>query len=157
VSPDRDGANRAFDEAIAKFEEALSKIDAALAAQPSGEEAAHLNALEALADASPMMKRQNAFNAAMVHEIRHQRSMQRAVIELLRCQSALVAFLRTVKPYVDTRDFADVLRAISDDDLKRSDALLARDRRRELQLADVEAELKAIRARLDELRRTVAS
>jgi uncharacterized protein YjiS (DUF1127 family) len=157
VSPDRDGANRAFDEAIAKFEEALSKIDGALAAQPSGEDAAHLKALEALADASPMMKRQNAFNAAMVNEIRHQRSMQRAVLELVRCQSALVAFLRTVKPYVDTRDFADILRAISDDDLKRSDALLARDRRRELQLADIETELKAIRARLDELRRTVAS
>src|SRR4029077_19245892 len=81
VSPDRDGANRAFDEAIATFEEALSKIDAALAAPPSGEEAAHLNALEALADASPMMKRQNAFNAAMVNEIRHQRSFHRAVLE----------------------------------------------------------------------------
>jgi uncharacterized protein YjiS (DUF1127 family) len=157
VSPDRDGANRAFDEAIAKFEEALSRIDGALAAQPSGEDAAHLKALEALADASPMMKRQNAFNAAVVNEIRHQRSMQRAVLELVRCQSALVAFLRTVKPYVDTRDFADILRAISDDDLKRSDALLARDRRRELQLADIENELKGIRARLDELRRTVAS
>jgi len=157
VSPDRDGANRAFDEAIAKFEEALSKIDGVLAAPPSAEEAAHMTALEELADASPMMKRQNAFNAAMVNEIRHQRLLQRAVLELIRCQSALVAFLRTVKPYVDTRDFADVLRAISDDDLKRSDALLARDRRRELQLADVETELKAIRARLDDLRRTVAS
>jgi hypothetical protein len=157
VSPDRDGANRAFDEAIAKFEEALSKIDAALSAPPSGDEAAHMKALEALAGASPLMKRQNAFNAAIVNEIRHQRSMQRAVIELVKCQSALVAFLRTVKPYVDTRDFADILRAISDDDLKRSDALLARDRRRELQLADIENELKGIRARLDELRRTVAS
>ena len=157
MSPDRDGANRAFDEAIAKFEEALSKIDGVLAAPPSAEEAAHMTALEELADASPMMKRQNAFNAAMVNEIRHQRLLQRAVLELIRCQSALVAFLRTVKPYVDTRDFADVLRAISDDDLKRSDALLARDRRRELQLADVETELKAIRARLDDLRRTVAS
>lgn len=157
MSPDRDGANRAFDEAIAKFEEALSKIDGVLAAPPSAEEAAHMTALEELADASPMMKRQNAFNAAMVNEIRHQRLLQRAVLELIRCQSALVAFLRTVKPYVDTRDFADVLRAISDDDLKRSDALLARDRRRELQLADVETELKTIRARLDDLRRTVAS
>ena len=157
MSPDRDGANRAFDEAIAKFEEALSKIDGVLAAPPSADEAAHMTALEELADASPMMKRQNAFNAAMVNEIRHQRLLQRAVLELIRCQSALVAFLRTVKPYVDTRDFADVLRAISDDDLKRSDALLARDRRRELQLADVETELKAIRARLDDLRRTVAS
>ena len=151
MSPDRDGANRAFDEAIAKFEEALSKIDAALSAPPSGDEAAHMKALEALAGASPLMKRQNAFNAAMVNEIRHQRLLQRAVLELIRCQSALVAFLRTVKPYVDTRDFADILRAISDDDLKRSDALLARDRTRELQLAEIQKELTAIRARLDTL------
>ena len=157
MSPDRAGANRAFDEAMARFEEALSRIDAALGAQPSDEEAAHLNALEELADASPMMKRQNSFNAAMVNEIRHQRSLQRAIVELIRCQSALVAFLRTIKPYVETRDFADILRAISDDDLKRSDALLARDRRREVQLTEVETELKAIRARLDDLKRVVAS
>ena len=157
MSPDRAGATRAFDEAMARFESALTRIDAALSAAPPAEEAAHLGALEQLADASPMMKRQNAFNAAMVNEIRHQRSLQRAILELVRCQAALVDFLRTVKPYVDTRDFADVLRAISDDDLKRSDALLARDRRREIQLADIEGELKAIRARLDELRRTVAS
>ena len=157
MSTERASANRAFDEAIAKFEDALSKLDAALSAPPSGDEAAHLQALEDLADASPMMKRQNAFNAAVVKEIGHQRAFERAIVELLRCQAALIAFLRTIKPYVDTRDFADVLRAISDDDLKRSDALLARDRRRELQLADVEKELTAIRARLDELRRTVAS
>ena len=157
MSPDRDGANRAFDEAFAKFEEALSKIDAALAAPPSGEEAAHLKALDDLAAASTWGKRQNAFNAAMVDEIRHQRSLQRAVLELIRCQSALVAFLRTVKPYVETRDFADILRAISDEDLKRSDALLARDRRRELQLAEIQTELTAIRARLDELRRALAT
>ena len=157
MSPDRAGANRAFDEAMARFEEALARIDAALGAQPSGEEAAHMKALEDLADASPMMKRQNAFNAAMVNEVRHQRSLHRAIVELIRCQAALVDFLRTIKPYIETRDFADILRAISDDDLKRSDALLARDRSRELQLADVEKELSAIRTRLDELRRTVAS
>ena len=157
MSPDRAATNRAFDEAMARFEEALARIDAALGAQPSDEEAAHLKALDDLADASPMMKRQNAFNAAMVNEIRHQRSLQRAIVELIRCQSALVALLRTIKPYVETRDFADILRAISDDDLKRSDALLARDRRREVQLTDVDTELKAIRARLDELKRLVAS
>ena len=65
--------------------------------------------------------------------------------------------MRTIKPYVDTREFADVLRAIAEEDLKRADALLARDRRRELQLTDVEAELTAIRTRLDELQRTLAS
>jgi hypothetical protein len=154
VSTERAAASRAFEDAILKFESALTRIEAALTTPASGEEAAHLAALEELgADASPLFKRQQAFNTAVVGELRHQRAIQRAVVELIRCQAALVEFLRTIKPYVDTRDFADVLRAISDEDLKRSDALLARDRRRELQLTDITAELTAIRARLDELQR----
>ena len=157
MSADRDAATRAFDEAMTKFEDALSRIDAALAAPPSGEEAEHLKALTDLADASPMMKRQNAFNAAMVREIRHQRAFQHAVLELIRCQTSLAVLLRSIKPFVNTRNFADVIAAISDDNLKRSDALLARDLRREIQFGEIQAELTAIRARLDELRRAVAS
>ena len=158
MSAEPTAARRAFEDAILKFEAAIAKIETALAASPSGEEATHLAALEELAgDASPLLKRQRAFNIAIVTELKHQRAIQRAVIELIRCQASLVEFLRTIKPYVDTREFADVLRAISDDGLKRSDALLARDRRRELQLADIETELTAIRARLGELQRALAS
>ena len=157
MNAERAAASRAFEDAILRLEAALSKIETALSAPLAPEEAAHMAALEALEDASPLMKRQQAFNAAIVNEIRHQRAIQRAVIELIRCQTSLVEFLRTIKPYVDTRDFADVLRAISDEDLKRSDALLARDRRRELQLTDVQSELTTIRARLDELQRALAS
>jgi len=157
VSTDRAAATRAFDEAMTKFEEALSKLGAALGAQPSGEEAEHLKALTDLVDASPLLKRQNAFNAAIVREIAHQRAFQRAVLELIRCQTSLAVLLRSIKPFVNTRDFADVLDAISDDNLKRSDALLARDRRREIQLTEIQTELTAIHTRLDELRRAVAS
>ena len=158
MNAERVAARRAFENAIVKFEAALSKIDAALAAPPSGEEATHLAALAALAeDASPLLRRQRAFNIAVVNDLKHQRAIQRAVLELIRCQASLVEFLRTIQPYVDTRDFVDVLRAISDDDLKRSDALLARDRRREIQVADIETELTAIRARLGELQRALAS
>jgi len=156
VNTERAAASRAFEDAILRFESALSNIEAALSAPLSTEEAAHMAALEALEDASPLLKRQQTFNAAIVNEIRHQRAIQRAVVELVRCQTSLVEFLRTLKPYIDTRDFSDVLRAVSDEDLKRSDALLARDRRRELQLTDIEGELTAIRARLDELQRTLA-
>lgn len=154
---ERAAASRAFEDAILRFEAALAKIEAALAAAPAAEEAAHLATLDALADATPLLNRQRAFNRAIVNEVRHQRTIQRAVIELIRCQTSLVAFLRTIKPYVDTRDFVDVLRAISDEDLRRSDALLARDRRRALQVADIESELTAIRKRLDELQRALAS
>jgi hypothetical protein len=157
VNAARAAASRAFEDAILKFQAALANIETALSGPPSTEEAAHMAALEALEDASPLMKRQQAFNTAIVNEIRHQRAIQRAVIELIRCQTSLVEFLRTIKPYVDTRDFADVLSAISDEGLKRSDALLARDRRRELQLADIQGELTTIRARLDELQRALAS
>jgi len=156
VNTERAAASRAFEDAILRFEAALSNIEAALSAPLSTEEAAHMAALEALEDASPLLKRQQAFNAAIVNEIRHQRAIQRAVVELVRCQTSLVEFLRTIKPYIDTRDFADVLRAVSDEDLKRSDALLARDRRRELELTDIEGELTAIRTRLDELQRALA-
>jgi hypothetical protein len=158
VNAERAAASRAFENAILEFEAALAKIDAALNAPPAGDEAAHLSAIEQLAhDAAPLLRKQQHFNTVMINELKHQRSVQQAVLELIRCQSALVEFLRTIKPYIDTREFADVLRAIADEDLKRADALLARDRRRELQLADVEAELTAIRARLDELQRTLAS
>jgi hypothetical protein len=158
LNAERAQASRAFGDAIALFEAALAKIEAALSAPPSGEEAAHLTALGELAhDASPLLKKQQAFNTAVVNELKHQRAFQRAVVELIRCQTSLVAFLRTIKPYVDTRDFADVLRAISDEDLKRSDALLARDRRREIQLADIETELTAIRARIAELQRALTT
>ena len=158
MNPDRMAASRAFEDAILKFEAALANIEAVLRVAPSGEEAAYLADLENHAHkAAPLLRRQQSFNVAVVNELKHQRAIQRAVLELIRCQSALLGFLRTIKPYVDTREFADVLRAIAEEDLKRADALLARDRRRELQLADVETELTAIRSRLDELQRTLAS
>jgi hypothetical protein len=158
VNAERAAASRAFEEAIARLEAALAKIEAALTAPPPDDEAAHLASLEQRArGASLLLGRQRSFNAAVLNELKHQRTIQRAVIELIRSQAALVEFLRTIKPYVDTRDFADVLRAMAEEDLKRADALLTRDRRRELQLADIDAELTAIRTRLDELQRTLAS
>jgi len=158
VTQEREAAARAFEEAIAGLETALSKLDTALASPLDGEEAAHVAALERHAQAvSAFSGRQRSFNVAIVNELRQQRIFQRAIVELIRCQAALADFLRTIKPYVDTRDLADILRAISDDDLKRSDALLARDRRRETQVVEIQTELTAIRARLDELRRALTA
>ena len=158
MTHERDAAGTAFSDALARLEAALSKLDAALSSPLEGEEAAHLAALEHHAQAvSAFSGRQRSFNVAVVNELRQQRVFQRAIVELIRCQASLAEFLRTIKPYVDTRDLADILRAISDDDLKRSDALLARDRRREMQVADIQTELTAIRARLDELRRALTT
>src|SRR5205823_7088867 len=88
VNAERAAASRAFEDAILRFEAALSKIETALSGPPSAEDAAHIDALAALEDASPLMKRQQAFNRAIVNEIRHQRAHQRAVIELIRCQTS---------------------------------------------------------------------
>jgi hypothetical protein len=156
VTHEREAAASAFEDAIAGLETALGKLDAALASPLDGDEAAHVAALERHAQAvSGFSGRQRSFNTAVVNELRQQRIFQRAVAQLIRSQASLLAFLRTIKPYIDTRDLADILRAISDDDLKRSDALLARDRKRELELSAVQTELTEIRARLDELRRSL--
>jgi hypothetical protein len=154
TSVEREASARAFQDALNTLEAALTKIDAALSSAPSGEVGAHLAALEQHAQAAaPLSPRQRSFNAALVAELRQQRIVQAAVVELIRCQASLIAFLRTVKPYVDTRDFTDIVRAISDDDMKRSDALLARDRTREIQLDEIRTELASLRSRLDELQR----
>jgi len=47
--------------------------------------------------------------------------------------------------------------AVSNEVLKRSEALLARDRHREAQLGNLETELDDIRVRLDELRQALAA
>ena len=124
MNQERTAASRAFEDAILKFEAALAKIDAALTAAPSGEEATYLAALERHArGAAPLSPRQRSFNTTLVNELKHQRAIQRAVLELIRSQTALVEFVRTIKPYVASR-FADVS-AVAEEDLRRADALLA--------------------------------
>ena len=84
---------------------------------------------------------------------------------LARFQTLLIVFLQQITPYVDTRDrdVAGLLRglssaidAVSDELMKRSEAMLARDRRREIQLGGLETELAGIRARLAELQQALA-
>lgn len=128
----------------------------------------------------PLFEQQQAFNAAVVdhlnrnlpvqqaanHTIEHtSRVLGEQLAHLARFQSLLIIFLQQITPYVDTRDrdVAGLLRglsaainAVSDELMKRSEAMLARDRRREAQLDGLETELADIRARLDELQRALA-
>ena len=80
-------------------------------------------------------------------------------------QTLLIVFLQQITPYVDTRDrdVAGLLRglsggidAVSNELLKRSEALLARDHQHERRLSDMQTELQDIRARLAELQDRVA-
>ena len=126
---------------------------------------------------APLFEQQQAFNAAVVDHInrgvpvgRQTREsmattltvLQDTIAELVRFQSLLVVFLQQITPYVDTRDrdvagllrgLSGAINAVADEVLKRSEATLARDRRHELRVADVEARLLDLRNRLDELTR----
>ena len=79
------------------------------------------------------------------------------IAELIRFQSLLVNLLQQITPYVDTRDrdVAGLLRGLSgaingvaDEAMKRSEALLARERRHDMRIADLEAKVAALQEQL---------
>jgi hypothetical protein len=128
---------------------------------------------------APVLEQQQAFNSAVVDHLNRNAPVARdtrtaiastltllhdTLAELVRFQSLLVMYLQAITPYVDTRDrdVAGLLRGLSgaidsvaDEVLKRSEAMLARDRRHELRVGEVEAQLGALRVRIDELTRTL--
>ena len=128
---------------------------------------------------APVLEQQQAFNSAVVDHLNRNAPVARdtrtaiastltllhdMLAELVRFQSLLVMYLQQITPYVDTRDrdVAGLLRGLSgaidsvaDEVLKRSEAMLARDRRHELRVDEVEAQLAALRVRIDELTRTL--
>jgi len=124
---------------------------------------------------TPLFEQQQAFNSAVVDHINRNvqvgRETQAAIAstlavlrdttaELVRFQSLLVRFLQQITPYVDTRDrhvaghlrgLSGAINAVADELMKRSEALVARDRRREGEVSDLARRVDEMRARLDEL------
>jgi hypothetical protein len=124
---------------------------------------------------APLFEQQQAFNSAVVDHINRNVQVSRQTREsiastltvlrettadLIRFQSLLILFLQQITPYVDTRDrdVAGLLRGLSgainsvaDELMKRSDAMLTRDRRHEIRVSALEHELAALRSRLEEL------
>lgn len=129
---------------------------------------------------APLFEQQQAFNSAIVDHInRNAPALQEThdiveaivaaqrthIEELARFESVLVMFLQQITPYVDTRDrdVAGLLRglsgaidAVAGELLKRTEAMLARDRRHELQVAAVAEESKALRIQLAALEASVS-
>jgi uncharacterized membrane protein len=129
---------------------------------------------------APLFEQQQAFNSAVVDHLnrnvpvaRQTREsmattltvLQDTIAELVRFQSLLVVFLQQITPYVDTRDrdVAGLLRGlssaidgVSDELLKRSEALLARDRQHDQRIAEIQAQFDDVRARLAELQEHLA-
>ena len=128
---------------------------------------------------APLFEQQQAFNSAVVDHINRNLPAARqtgdsiaatmAVLrahmaDLARFESLLMVFLQQITPYVDTRDrdvagllrgLSGAINAVADELMKRSEALLARDARRETKLAALEQEIAALEARLDDLVRAL--
>ena len=124
---------------------------------------------------APLFEQQRAFNSAVVDHINRNVAVSRQTREsmattltvlrdttadLIRFQSLLVLFLQQITPYVDTRDrdvagllrgLSGAINAVADEVMKRSEAMLARDRRHEMRVSALEAELEALRGRLESL------
>lgn len=125
---------------------------------------------------APLVEQQRAFNSAVVDHVNRNVAFARGthealaaaltlqrdtLVELVRFQSLLVMFLQQITPYVDTRDrdVAGLLRglsgaidAVADEVLKRSEAALARDRREEMRVAELERRISALQEQVDDLR-----
>jgi hypothetical protein len=130
---------------------------------------------------APLFEQQEAFNGALVDHLNRNAPVQQAsaeaieagltilrehIAELARFQTLLIVFLQQITPYVDTRDrdVAGLLRglsggidAVSNELLKRSEALLARDHQHERRLSDVQTELQDMRARFAELQERIGA
>ena len=124
---------------------------------------------------APLFEQQEAFNGALVDHLNRNAPGQQAsgdaieagltvlrehIADLARFQTLLIVFLQQITPYVDTRDrdVAGLLRglsgaidAVSNEVLKRSEAMLAHDRQHERRLSDMETEMQDLRRRLAEL------
>jgi hypothetical protein len=121
---------------------------------------------------APLFEQQQAFNAAVVDHLNRNVPVARetresvastltvlrdTIAELVRFQSLLVVFLQQITPYVDTRDrdvagllrgLSGAINAVADEAMKRSEALLAHDRRRELRTADLDARVAALQEQM---------
>jgi hypothetical protein len=117
---------------------------------------------------APLFEQQQAFNSAVVDHINRNLVVDRQtreaiestlvvlrdqLTELVAFQSLLVMFLQRITPYVDTRDrdVAGLLRglsgsinAVADELMKRTEAMLARDRRYEMRMAGLDAALAGL-------------
>ena len=129
---------------------------------------------------APLFEQQQAFNSAVVDHINRNvrvgrethaaaattlRLLHDTIADLVRFQSVLVMYAQQITPYVDTRDrdvagllrgLSGAINAVADELMKRSEALLARDIRRDAQIAALEAQVAELRTRLEALPHSTA-
>src|SRR5262245_54763584 len=156
---------------------ALWRIDVSGGAASDGMRGRIASAVRAIV--APLFAQQQAFNAAIVDHLNRNVPVGRdtresiastltvlrdTIAELVRFQSLLVVFLQQITPYVDTRDrdvagllrgLSGAINAVGDEAMKRSEALLARERRHALRVGDLEARVAALQQQVDELQRAL--
>ena len=124
---------------------------------------------------APLFEQQQAFNSAIVDHLNLNVPIARqtresiattlvllhdTMADLVRFQSLLVVYLQQITPYVDTRDrdvagllrgLSGAINAVADELLKKSEAMLARDRRHEMRVSDLETRLAALQQQIASL------
>jgi uncharacterized coiled-coil protein SlyX len=129
---------------------------------------------------APLFEQQQAFNAAVVDHLNRNVPVARdtresiaatltvlrdTIAELVQFESVLINFLQQITPYVDTRDrdvagllrgLSGAINAVADEAMKRSEALLARERRHDLRVGELESRLAALQQQIGELQRALA-
>jgi hypothetical protein len=125
---------------------------------------------------APLFEQQRAFNSAIVDHLNRNApaardtqasiaatiALQRETIaDLIRFQSLLIVFLQQITGYVDTRDrdvagllrgLSGAINAVADEVMKRSEAMLARDRRHEMRVGELEQKLAELQRLISESR-----
>jgi len=124
---------------------------------------------------APLFEQQQAFNSAIVDHLNLNVPIARqtresiattlvllhdTMADLVRFQSLLVVYLQQITPYVDTRDrdvagllrgLSGAINAVADELLKKSEAMLARDRRHEVRVSDLDTRLAALQQQIASL------
>ena len=124
---------------------------------------------------APLFEQQQAFNSAIVDHLNLNVPIARqtresiattlvllhdTMADLVRFQSLLVIYLQQITPYVDTRDrdvagllrgLSGAINAVADELLKKSEAMLARDRRHEMRVSDLDTRLAALQQQIASL------
>jgi hypothetical protein len=128
---------------------------------------------------APLFEQQRAFNSAIVDHLNRNAPVARetaesiaatiavqreTIADLTRFQSLLIVFLQQITAYVDTRDrdvagllrgLSGAINAVADEVMKRSEAMLARDRRHEIRVGDLENRIAALQEQMSAFRQAL--
>jgi hypothetical protein len=102
---------------------------------------------------APLFRRQEVFNSAVVDHLNRQIGVARDTRRTVAASRDLLAELIALRDIA--RGLAGAINTVGDELLKKSDAMLARDRRHEMRVADLEARLAALQQQVLDLHKTL--